>query len=501
MWTKWVPRRTMLRLSPRRYGFQGAFLLMSRAQRFSQPAAVLAPTELLRSGAILHARGLMNSQAIQHNMDWVWPHWVVRQFNPNDESFVPRAFSVAHINVTNRNWTAVGLPDFEEFPIVDPRGMLTPLLDGWSLDAWLIGPDGQALLPSRAPWVRQELVWDSGLAVATEVAGEWGTLRLRAEVAAEEGTAVCRFSVNAVADRKAWLALALRPVNPEGVSFIHDLELLPGRTGWKINRKEEVHFDTVPDAHALSIYKLGDVYQLLPMDDPESKVRCEVGMATAAALYDLEPDKHRVVSAGIPLGALKKTTSWSQAVTEGGSIRVPDAHVQYIYDAAVRSLILHSPGVIYPGPYTYRRFWFRDAAYIIRALLCLGQAERAERALDLFPSKQTPFGHFLSQDGEWDSNGQAIWAMRQFCLLTGRPVKAAWWPSIYRGARWIQRLRVKKGRDGMPHEGLLPAGFSAEHLGPNDHYYWDNFWSVAGLHAAADLAAALGETPAAVGDF
>jgi hypothetical protein len=34
----------------------------------------------------------------------------------------------------------------------------------------------------------------------------------------------------------------------------------------------------------------------------------------------------------------------------------------------------------------------------------------------------------------------------------------------------------------------LPAGFSAEHLGPNDYYYWDDYWAVAGLRAAAKLA-------------
>ncbi|MFN2308298.1 MAG: hypothetical protein ABR553_00975, partial [Gammaproteobacteria bacterium] len=32
------------------------------------------------------------------------------------------------------------------------------------------------------------------------------------------------------------------------------------------------------------------------------------------------------------------------------------------------------------------------------------------------------------------------------------------------------------------------AGFSAEHLGPNDYYYWDDFWGIAGLRAAATLA-------------
>jgi len=30
-------------------------------------------------------------------------------------------------------------------------------------------------------------------------------------------------------------------------------------------------------------------------------------------------------------------------------------------------------------------------------------------------------------------------------------------------------------------------GFSAEHLGPNDYYYWDDFWAVAGLKAASYL--------------
>jgi hypothetical protein len=33
----------------------------------------------------------------------------------------------------------------------------------------------------------------------------------------------------------------------------------------------------------------------------------------------------------------------------------------------------------------------------------------------------------------------------------------------------------------------LPAGFSAEHLGPNDYYYWDDQWAYGGLRAAAAL--------------
>ncbi|MFO7714162.1 MAG: hypothetical protein R6V78_06990, partial [Desulfosarcina sp.] len=52
---------------------------------------------------------------------------------------------------------------------------------------------------------------------------------------------------------------------------------------------------------------------------------------------------------------------------------------------------------------------------------------------------------------------------------------------------WIVNKRRTQDTD-EPHHGLLPTGFIAEHLVPNDHYYWDNFWRVAGLCAAGRLA-------------
>ena len=43
----------------------------------------------------------------------------------------------------------------------------------------------------------------------------------------------------------------------------------------------------------------------------------------------------------------------------------------------------------------------------------------------------------------------------------------------------------------------VTAGFSAEHLGPNDYYYWDDFWGVAGLKEGAALCHSLGNEAAA----
>ena len=79
-------------------------------------------------------------------------------------------------------------------------------------------------------------------------------------------------------------------------------------------------------------------------------------------------------------------------------------------NAALRTLVLHSPHDVYPGPYTYKRFWFRDAALILNAMLGAGMIERSERTLEGFAARQTRNGYFLSQEGEWDSNGEALWA-------------------------------------------------------------------------------------------
>ena len=105
------PVRFLITRAARAYGFLDPVKLVAKIRGFAQPSEFSEPIELLRAGMLFHARGLVNTKAIQNNLDWVWPYWVEKQFNPGDESFIPRAFSFSHINLTHRNWTAVGLPD------------------------------------------------------------------------------------------------------------------------------------------------------------------------------------------------------------------------------------------------------------------------------------------------------------------------------------------------------------------------------------------------------
>ncbi len=145
----WLPWKYLIRRFAQANKFIDSLLVLARLQKFAQPSEVQQPIELLRAGLVFHARGLINTKAIQHNLDWIWPYWVQRQFNPLDPSFIPRAFSISHVNLSHRNWTAIGLPFNPYLPIIDPSGLITPFYDGWSLDAWLLTEDGTYLLPSK----------------------------------------------------------------------------------------------------------------------------------------------------------------------------------------------------------------------------------------------------------------------------------------------------------------------------------------------------------------
>jgi len=497
MWLKWLPWKMIVRQTAQSHGFIDPIKVLAHLRRFAQPSEVHEPIELMRAGALFHARGFMNSRIIQHNLDWVWPSWVIRQFSPLRDTFIPRAFSLTHVNLSGRNWTAVGVPGQSQLPIVDPCGLLTPIWNGWSIDAW-VASGGRLLAPSRLQNVRQSFDFDNGITIRT--CAEFESMKLQSRVWGEtvDGRFVCHMEVSGSSENESWLILSLRPYNPEGVSFIHTISLDAATGRWTVNDKQDVYLDTLPDTHKVSVYQQGDVSLLIDKPQPlEHNVSCDVGMATAAAFYRIEPGgtRHVQLAVGVrdeepPRGAKIFSTGagqrqWLKTLEGLCRLEVPDERFVFLFDAAVRSSILHSPLEIYPGPFTYKRFWFRDAAFILQALIHVGLLKLSEKLIDAFLPRQTAFGYFHSQEGEWDSNGQVLWVMNVLCRAANMKPEESWLHPIAKGASWIVHKRVRK--PGAAHNGLLPAGFSAEHLGPNDFYYWDDFWSVAGLRAAAEM--------------
>ncbi len=500
---RFLPWKLIAKRAARAYGLADPAIWLRRIRGFAQPSEIGEPIELLRAGVLFHARGIVNTRAVQHNLDWIWPYWVVRQFDPTDVSFIPRAFSFSHVNLTHRNWTAVGLPELSVYPIVDPRGLVTPLTDGWSIDCWIVDDAGNSLTPSRLPdsSIVQTLDIDDGLAVTTSSQHGDFALRKAVRVVVEGDDPVLKIDIVAKSVSEAKLVVSVRPYNPEGVQFVDSIEVNEGRSGWLVNGKTEIQLGRPADQLLVSDYADGDVYSLLRGregrsggDHERMRVVCKVGMATAAAIFSMNQEAS--LSIRVPLkkeletngniARFRTKATWQSVRDRVAKLQIPDARKQFLYDAAVQTLILLSADEVVPGPYTYRRFWFRDACVMMNSLLAIGLTERCRQTMDSFASRQLRNGYFRSQDGEWDSNGQVLWIFNRYEKLLGDRLPDALIATIPKAIEWIEQKRVLDSTDPL-HIGLLPAGFSAEHLGPNDHYYWDDFWAEAGLRGAAEL--------------
>ncbi|MES2625086.1 MAG: hypothetical protein V4628_07400 [Pseudomonadota bacterium] len=489
-WNKWAPLRYIIRKAAQKQGFLDPIELLARLRSFAQPSEVGEPIELLRAGVVFHARGLINSKVIQYNLDWVWPYWIEKQYHPKSDSFIPRAFSASHINLTHRNWTAIGYPDSEQLPLVDPRGLVTPLYDGWSIDVWIVTHDGRYLLPSQTDNCTQTLHTENGMCISTRTSAGELSLTSTSQVELRMPSTECVIQLQAQADAAGWVVVSLRPYNPEGISFIDKVKLLDNRKGWLVEDKDTVEFSLAAEHHQISDYDTGDVFLNLNAFAEKSAGECKAGMLTAAAFFPLNAANQLDMTVRIPLPSTPteklQPNTWMDIKEQVCKLSCPDPQYQFLFDAAVSSLVLHSPYDVYPGPYTYKRFWFRDAAFMIQSLLCLGMNDRARRAISRFAERQTTLGYFRSQEGEWDANGEVLWILRRFEELTGTKLPPEWHTPIKRGAQWICRKRLPETPDS-PHAGLLPPGFSAEHLGPNDYYYWDDFWCIKGLEVAAEM--------------
>ena len=493
---------------------------LSTFQRLGEHLEISPPGELLPVGARTLFRALRTRSAAQLGTDWIWPYWLDRQLDPASPAFVPRGHLPFLTNVTARNWTAVGNLDSSWEAIVDPRGLVTPWFDGWSLD-WWIGADDRWHVPSREVTVRQRLV-ESMPVVETAMRVPGGDVFQRVYGVRNGEDELVVVEVENQSPVPVALALAVRPFNPEGLAVVERIGLHEGTTV-TVDGRVAMLLPKPPSRMAASTFKEGDVASTVLHGEAGSTfgpVRDPAGMASAAFIWPLP---HRATMRfGLPMVSAPRTrrrgrtlrrvarvsglpsalptseqvaNGWRLQGDRGIRLVLPDERLQSAVDANRRFLLLlHDGTEITPGPSTYHRFWFRDAAYMIGALDRYGYAAEAQSVLASYPGRQHGDGFFFSQSREWDANGCALHALAEHWRLhrdTAFAEEVS--PAVARGAEWIERKRQKRRRADAATAGLLPAGISAEHLGPYDYFYWDDFWGVRGLLDAAELLRAAGE--------
>jgi hypothetical protein len=475
------------------------------------------PRDLLSLGVKMHLRGVLNTVAVQCNRDWVWPYWIERQFNPADKSFVPRSHALSHINLTHRNWTILGVLGNSHRCVVDPRSLVTPWPEGWSLDFWLV-IGNQLHTPARRTKVKQGIhLRYPQVKTQFQVGGLLIKSRVFAADINNEGYVLQRVRLISQSpdDQSFKFCFSVRPYNPEGISLIRQLEFVQNHV-WRVNHRTGVILAQAPERVFCSDLRQGDVSLFLHSRDTRKQVACPVGMATGLAEYavTLAPQERREFLALMPLAPKKEAQisisdfasldyeatgrrvkqAWKKMLSPGTELHFPNRKLNDSFLANRAYLHTFDRGQwMTPGVLTYGQCWIRDSAYMIHALDKLGFHQQAEEKLLYLPQRQTKDGYFSFQEGEWDANGLALWVIVEHYRLTGnRELLRHFYPALSRAANWIQRKRVETRPKVSPHYGLFPAGLSAEHLGPCDYYYWDNFWGLAGLQQAAFAARVVG---------
>jgi len=194
---------------------------------------------------------------------------------------------------------------------------------------------------------------------------------------------------------------------------------------------------------------------------------------------------------------------WTRILGEGMQLSLGDPEVERAV-AAARVVLLslcerHGERWLpIGGPFHYRDTWLRDGARAIQALALCGHTKVARELTRGMLAFQWPHGAFLSQRGQLDGTGQALWLMDQALMRPAPDDSLARFTKAALAAwGWLAWQREAGRETGTAFGTMMPYG------DPNDaelaraQLVGNDAWALAGYAAAARLLRANGETAAA----
>jgi hypothetical protein len=194
---------------------------------------------------------------------------------------------------------------------------------------------------------------------------------------------------------------------------------------------------------------------------------------------------------------------WTRLLDEATRIDLGDPEVEHAIAGARVVLLACSElrgGEWLPlgGPLHYRDTWLRDAARSIQGLALWGHTREARDQARGMLAYQWPHGAFLSQRGQLDGTGQALWIMDQAVMRpapddsVGRFAAAA-----LEAWRWLERQRAMGRELGTPFGSMMPFGDPNDNELVRAQIVGNDAWAIAGYRATARLLRASGQTAAA----
>lgn len=187
------------------------------------------------------------------------------------------------------------------------------------------------------------------------------------------------------------------------------------------------------------------------------------------------------------------TRSWDSIFARGIEVVVPEEKVNnafkanLVYDLLARN----KQGDHYiqkVNEFQYDSFWLRDASYIVRMYDVSGYHDIARQCLEFFPRWQKDDGNFLSQGGQYDGWGQALWAFGQHARITSDTAFARrHFPAVRKAFDWLVKARAG---DALR---LIPVTTPGDNENITGHVTGHNFWALAGLNNGMKMADLAGE--------
>ncbi len=198
----------------------------------------------------------------------------------------------------------------------------------------------------------------------------------------------------------------------------------------------------------------------------------------------------------VPAAALAATRAyWDQELHRGLRIHLAEPKVTDTFQASLMYdlLALNHVGGEYiqtVNQLQYHAFWLRDGSNIMHAYDVMGYAPVVKECLPFFLQQQKPDGLFISQRGQYDGWGQALWAFGEYYRYShDRKFARQVLPAVTRAVAWLERARARDPLHIMPASN--PGDDEFTHTVA--HVTGFNFWALAGLRAAVELASAAGQ--------